>query len=52
MNLLSIFRPKPVIIHVPRYVVATKSESAAYAAKKKATTAQLRAEMKAANGKA
>ena len=52
MNLLSIFRPKPVIIHEVRYVAATRSESAAYAAKKKATTDKLRAEMREANGKA
>jgi len=47
MNLLNLLRPKPVIVYVPRYVVATKSESAAYAAKKKATTDKLREEMKA-----
>ena len=47
MNLLSIFRPKPVIIHEVRYVAATKRENAAYLAAKKAKTAQLREEMKA-----
>ena len=47
MNLISLFRPKPVIVYVPRYVVATRSESAKARAIKDATTAKLRAEMKA-----
>ena len=47
MNLLGLFRPKPVIIHDVRYVAATKRENAAYLAAKKATTDKLRAEMKA-----
>lgn len=42
MNLLSFLRPKPIIIHEVRYVAATRKESAAYLAKKKATTEALR----------
>lgn len=47
MNLLSIFLPKPRVIHEVRYVAATRRESAKARAIKDATTAKLRAELAA-----